>query len=169
MTSRRIIAALLLGAGSLTAFAQAQPVKPFDPATLDQIVASQRGKPFLLFVWSMDCEFCQASLDVLSKARAADPTLEVVTITTDPVADAVLTEQVRARLASLALLRNAWGFGNHSPERLRYALDPAWRGEKPRSYWYDANGKRTAYSGMIKAARLAQWSKSQRANPQPKR
>lgn len=167
MTISHIITALMLSVFSLSASAQVQPVKPFDPASLDQIVASHRGKPFLLFVWSMDCEFCQASLEVLAKARAADPTLEVVSLTTDPVADAMLTEQVRARLASLALLRNAWGFGNHSPERLRYAVDPAWRGEKPRSYWYDAAGRRTAYSGMIKAAKLAQWNKSLRTKPAP--
>lgn len=150
-------AALLLGLFAMSA--QAQPLKPFEPASLEQIVASHRGKPFVLLVWSMDCEFCQASLDVLSKARAADPGLDIVTVTTDPIADTALAEQVRARLAALLLTGNTWSFGAESPERLRYALDPLWRGEKPRSYWYDAGGKRLAYSGMIKPARVAQWRK----------
>ena len=84
----RCVAALLLGACAMAA--QAQALKPFEPASLEQIVASHRGQPFVLLVWSMDCAFCQSSLDVLSKARAADPTLNIVTVTTDPVADTVL-------------------------------------------------------------------------------
>ena len=162
------IAALLLALFAVSAPAQARPLKPFAPASLEQIVASHRGKPFVLFVWSMDCEFCQASLDVLSKARAADPTLDIVTLTTDPIGDPVLNEQVRVRLAALALSGDTWSFGGESPERLRYALDPAWRGEKPRSYWYDAGGKRTAYSGMITSAKLAQLRRGQLAKPAAK-
>ncbi len=156
MMARHLAAALLLSLYALAAPAQARPLKPFTPASLQQIVASHHGKPFVLFVWSMDCGFCQASLDVLAEARAADPTLDIVTVTTDPIGDPLLSEQVRARLASLQLSADTWSFGDDAPERLRYALDPAWRGEKPRSYWYDANGKRTAYSGMISRAKLAQ-------------
>jgi hypothetical protein len=156
------IAALLLGLFAMSAQALAHPVKPFEPASLEQIVASHRGKPFILLVWSMDCEFCHASLEVLSKARAADPTLNIVTVSTDQIADPVLTGQVNARLAALRLSDDTWSFGGESPERLRYALDPAWRGEKPRSYWYDASGKRSAYSGMISPARLAQWRRPKR-------
>jgi hypothetical protein len=156
------MAALLLALAALSGPAQAQPIKPFEAGSLEQIVASHRGKPFLLLVWSMDCAFCQTSLDVLAKARAADPTLKIVTVTTDPIADTVLTEQVRTRLTSLRLLADTWSFGDAPPEHLRYALDPAWRGEKPRSYWYDASGMRSAYSGLITQARVAQWNRTQR-------
>lgn len=156
MKTVKRIAALLLAATAFGASA-APAVKSFEPASLEQIAASHRGKPFLLLVWSMDCEFCQASLEVLAKARAADPTLEIVTVTTDPTADRELTGQVGARLSSLGLLGDSWGFGAASPERLRYALDPAWRGEKPRTYLYDAAGGRTAFSGLIKMERLSKW------------
>jgi hypothetical protein len=159
---RRRAAALVLGLLAMAAPALAHPVKPFEPASLEQIVASHRGKPFVLLVWSMDCEFCQASLEVLSKARAADPTLTIVTVSTDQIADPVLNGQVSARLAALKLSGDSWSFGNDSPERLHYALDPAWRGEKPRSYWYDASGKRSAYSGMISPAKLAQLRRPKR-------
>ncbi len=154
------IAAAMLGLAAMTA--SAQPLKSFEPASLELIEKSHHGKPFLLLVWSMDCQFCQASLDMLAKARAADPTLRIVTVTTDPISDPALAEQVRVRLAALRLQDDTWSFGNESPERLRFALDPVWRGEKPRSYWYDAAGKRTAYSGLIKRERLAQWHKPAR-------
>lgn len=151
------ILAVALFALALPSTASSPAVKPFEPQSLEQIVESHRGKPFLLLVWSMDCEFCQASLDNIAKARAAHPGLDVVTVTTDPVTDRVLSSQVRKRLSSIALLDDAWSFGAESPERLRFTLDPKWRGEKPRSYWYDANGKRTAYSGLIKPEKLDGW------------
>lgn len=141
--------------------AGAQQLRPFEPASLEQIVASHKGKPFVLLVWSMDCEFCQATLDVIARVRAADPRLEVVTVTTDPVTDQVLNAQVRNRLGAINLMGKAWSFGRASPERLRFALDPAWRGEKPRTYWYDASGKRSAYSGTVQPHRLVQWMQTQ--------
>ena len=149
--------AALAMALSMAAGALAQPLKPFEPHSLEQIMASHRGKPFLLLVWSMDCEFCQASLEVLSKARAAHPGLEIVTVTTDPVADAVLAGEVGSRLSSLRLHADAWGFGAEAPERLRFAIDPLWRGEKPRSYWYDGNAQRAAFSGSITRDRVEHW------------
>lgn len=165
MKLKKRVASLLVTFFGVAGLAQAHPIEPFEPASLEQIVASHHGKPFLLLVWSMDCKFCQASLDVLAKARAADPTLDIVTVTTDPMSDPVLSGQVRTRLASLRLLDDAWSYGNEAPERLRYAVDPAWRGEKPRSYWYDATGKRSAYSGLINPARLAQWQLVQAKMP----
>jgi hypothetical protein len=130
----------------------ASALKTFEPASVEQIAAAHQGKPFVVLVWSMDCEFCQHSLDVLSKARAANPGFDIVTITTDPLADAALSQMVKKRLSGIDLLADAWGFGSLAPERLRYAIDPRWRGEKPRSYWYDAQGQRVAYSGVITPA-----------------
>jgi thiol-disulfide isomerase/thioredoxin len=128
------------------------PLKAFEPQSVEQIAASHKGKPFVVLVWSMDCEFCQHSLDVLSKARAANPGFDIVTITTDPLSDAALAQMVKKRLSGIDLLAEAWSFGGQAPERLRYAIDPRWRGEKPRSYWYDAQGQRVAYSGVITPA-----------------
>ena len=130
----------------------ASGLKPFEPQRVEPIAASHKGKPFVVLVWSMDCEFCQHSLDVLSKARAANPGLDIVTISTDPLSDAALSQLVKKRLSGIDLLADAWSFGELAPERLRYAIDPRWRGEKPRSYWYDAQGQRIAHSGVITAA-----------------
>jgi len=132
--------------------AAATSLKPFEPQSVEQIAASHKGKPFVILVWSMDCEFCQHSLDVLSRARAANPGFDIVTISTDPLSDAALSQLVTKRLSGINLLADAWSFGEQPPERLRYAIDPRWRGEKPRSYWYDAQGQRSAHSGVITPA-----------------
>lgn len=155
--TQRLSALVLAGLALLSFQAMAQTSKPFETNSLDAIVAQHKGKPFLLLVWSMDCEFCQASLDNLARARAAHPGLEIVTVSTDPVSDKLLDAQIEQRLSSLSLSAEAWGFGGDSAERLRYAIDPRWRGEKPRSYWYDANGNRTAYSGLIRPEKIDAW------------
>ncbi len=147
------IAALSALAASPSAYAAGNAgLKAFEPQSVEQIAASHKGKPFVVLVWSMDCEFCQHSLDVLSKARAANPGFDIVTITTDPLSDAALSQLVAKRLSGIDLLADAWSFGGLAPERLRYAIDPRWRGEKPRSYWYDAQGQGVAYSGVITPA-----------------
>ncbi len=144
------IAALSALAASPSAYAAG--LKPFEPQSVEQIADGHKGKPFVVLVWSMDCEFCQHSLDVLSKARAANPGFDIVTISTDPLSDAALSQMVKKRLSGIDLLSDAWSFGELAPERLRYAIDPRWHGEKPRSYWYNAQGQRIAYSGVITPA-----------------
>lgn len=68
--------------------------------------------------------------------------------------DAGPQAQLKHRLGSLSLLDHAWAFGSMPPEQLRFAIDLRWHGEKPRSYLYDAQGKRTAYSGLIVGVRV---------------
>lgn len=127
-------------------------LKPFEPASLQAIAEQHKGKPFVLFVWSLDCEYCHASLDRLTQARRAGSTLAIVTLSTDPLHDPQARAAMEKRLAELQLTHNAWAFGSASPEKLKYALDPKWYGEKPRSYWFNARGERIAYSGMLTAA-----------------
>jgi thiol-disulfide isomerase/thioredoxin len=155
---RILVAAALFGCASAWA---GHGVQSFEPQSLQQLEAHNQGKPFLLLVWSMDCEFCQASLDTLARVRARHPGLRVVTVSTDPIGDSALQAQLARRLSSLAMLDQAWSFGGKSPEQLRFAVDPRWRGEKPRSYWYDAQGKRVAYSGLISAERVEGWLQQQ--------
>jgi hypothetical protein len=135
----------------------AQTLHAFETDSLPKIQASHRGKPFVLMLWSMDCEFCQASLRFLSEAKKSQPDLQIVTISTDPIAEPGLMAQATRRLEELGLSQDAWGFGDASPERLRYAIDPRWHGEKPRTYWFDANGQRTARSGVLTQELIHNW------------
>jgi len=132
--------------------AHATGIQVFEPGSIERIVQKQEGKPFVLVVWSMDCEFCQASLDTLSRERKKRKDLNVVTLSTDWAADPVLVPMMQKRLAALGMSDNAWAFGALAPERLRDAVDPKWRGEKPRSYWFNAQGGKTSYSGLITPA-----------------
>jgi hypothetical protein len=50
---------------------------------------------------------------------------------------------------------DAYAFAGAPHEALRFAIDPAWLGEKPRAYRYAADGSREAISGVLSAKDLA--------------
>ncbi|UDM53951.1 hypothetical protein [Cupriavidus sp. MP-37] len=164
MRSRRQLFAAAVSA-ALTACAlmlgnanAADRVAMFESANAARIAASQQGKPFVLVVWSLDCVYCKRNFDALGKLRAKHPGLRVVTLATDS-ADAL--PQVQQVLGRVGLTRNAWVFGHEPQERLRYAVDPEWMGEMPRTYFYRADGQRQGVSGVISEgdwARHLRWA-----------
>ena len=56
-----------------------------------------------------------------------------------------------------------WNFGDAGVDRLRHAIDPRWYGEMPRSYLYDASGRRIGISGALTPDLLQDWLVSPRA------
>lgn len=147
--------AMSLGAGAGAQAAEAKlPVASFEADSLTQIVRAHAGKPFVLILWSLDCVYCQASLNALAEQKRSHPELEIITLSTDGVGDPQTDALVAQRLRKLALTGNAWGFGAAPAEQLRYAIDPKWHGEMPRSYWFDAQGRRTAHSGVLTPATI---------------
>jgi hypothetical protein len=121
-------------------------IKPFNRDTLAAIQQQHARSPFWLVLWDLECPYCMKSLSNLAAAQRSDPSLEVVTVSTDPVASA---EEIAARLAQLGVRSDAYAFGDAPREALQFAIDPAWLGEKPRAYRYGADGRREAMSGVI--------------------
>ncbi|MGX6565735.1 TlpA family protein disulfide reductase [Cupriavidus necator] len=149
---RKLLAAAVLTLAMTAANAGSQPaerVAVFASASAAQLAASQQGKPFVLVVWSLDCVYCKRNFDAIGKLRAQHPNLRVVTLATDNP-DAL--PQVQQLLQRVRLTRNAWVFGHEPQERLRYAVDPDWMGEMPRTYFYRADGQRQGVSGVISDA-----------------
>lgn len=132
--------------------ANAAAIQPFEADSLAQIVAGHKGKPFVLVVWSLDCTFCQASFNTLAQEKRRRQNLNVVTLSTDALGDPQAAAMIRSKLQAAGMTADAWAFGAAPAEQLRYAIDPKWRGEMPRSYWFDARGERVAYSGVITPA-----------------
>jgi hypothetical protein len=127
-------------------------IQPFGADGMARIAASQKGKPFVLVVWSLECEYCQTSLSALAREKRKQKDLNVVTLATDDAGDPQAVALMKKKLAASGLTGNAWAFGDAPPEQLRYAIDPKWHGEMPRSYWFNARGERIAYSGTITPA-----------------
>jgi hypothetical protein len=148
-----LIAGLLLWSAYCPA-AQPDP-RPFVPGSLPNILAERQDRPFLLILWSVECQPCRKELDLLANARREYPMLELVLIATD---DAAHAEEVRAALAKHGLSDvESWIFANSHAQRLRYEIDSAWYGELPRSYFYDARHERVTVSGALQPRHLEAW------------
>jgi len=130
-------------------------VRPFAAGSLAQIQAEHSGKPFILALWSATCVHCPGELKVLGELSRRYPGLDVVLLATDSPAEAPQL----ARLASgYGLGKQAqWVFADAQPERLRYEIDRRWYGELPRTYFFDAQHRRTAATGVIAVEQLEQW------------
>jgi len=142
------------------AFALAGELRPFTGASLPAIQKQFAGRPFILTLWSLTCHHCAKELQMLGRLARSERSLPLVIVSTDTPAEA---REIQAALKRFGLERfDTWVFDDTVPERLRYAIDPAWRGELPRSYLFDAAHRCEAHSGLMNEARLRDWLKRQR-------
>lgn len=149
-----IIAALLIAAPPHAKAGTADTIQSFGPQTFRQIVAKAGNKPLVVLVWSLDCAYCIPSFQALAAAQAKHG-IEVATVMTDPVDDAQARQEAAGKLTAGGLKGQAWGFGPWPEAQLRYSIDPAWRGELPRSYWFVNDRPVGRYSGTITAEVIA--------------
>lgn len=117
-------------------------LRSFELDSLSQIDAGTR--PYVLTFWGLNCAPCAQVLRELSRWQTR---LRVVTVALDSIEESAALQH---ELARAQLKSEAWVFGSASPEALRYAVDPRWSGEKPRSYLVDRKGNRRALSGLLK-------------------
>lgn len=127
-------------------------VKPFTRNTLRTIEQQHAGSPFWVVLWDLECVYCLKSLGNVAAAQKQRPELKVITIATDPIGAA---SDLHERLAQIGVQSEAYAFAGAPEEALRFAIDPAWMGEKPRAYRYSAGGSRTSISGVLDASELA--------------
>lgn len=132
----------------MTALHAEETVRPFMPDSFEQIKASHVGKPFVVMAWSLDCTYCQESFSVLAEAKRKHQ-VSIVTIATDRADDRATESMIGKELAAAGLGSETWAFGSAPAEQLRYAIDPKWRGEMPRTYWFNAKGDAVGYSGAV--------------------
>lgn len=145
-------------AGNHWALADQAAIKPFNPGSYQQILAASADQPLMLAVWSVDCPSCLKDMEILSKIHEKRPALKIVMLATD---DAEALPEIQRIIDShkLSGLEN-WAFASDNPEKLRYEIDPAWYGELPRTYFFDAAHQREAKSGAMTLEQFeAQFSK----------
>lgn len=149
---RRLFAALTL---FLAVTASAAELRPFTAGSLAAIKERFAGRPFVLTLWSTTCTHCATELKLLGRLVRANPGLPLAIVATDSPDEAA---DIKSALKRFGLGRmDTWVFADGVPERLRHAIDPAWRGELPRSYLFDAAHRGAAHSGMLDEARLKRW------------
>lgn len=137
-------------------------IQPFRIDTLPALITRTAPSPTLVTFWSLDCVYCKEDMRVLDAfaRRHRDVRLEIVS--TDNEGDA---GSVKSTLTEYSMDRyENWIFADAIPERVRKAVDPAWHGELPRTYFYVNGVRHQALSGSVSDATLEQWYSSQRAS-----
>ncbi len=125
----------------------AAPLQPFVADSYQQIIAVNQQQPMLLVLWSLDCPPCREEMPELAEFVAQRSDIKLVMVSVDGVEAA---EEVEAVLADNQLnAENNWIFADSYVEKLRFKVDPGWRGELPRSYLYVPGEQRHRIRGRI--------------------
>jgi thiol-disulfide isomerase/thioredoxin len=146
---------LMFFLGPVDIVAAAESILPFTSGSLKQVLASRPNKPFILVLWSLDCQYCPTELKMLSELEKSHPGLDVILIATDTVDD---MPQLADRAANYGTAKfEQWVFAEDMPERLRQEIDGRWYGEVPRTYFYDQKHQRTVKMGLINKSLVEEW------------
>jgi thiol-disulfide isomerase/thioredoxin len=125
--------------------AGAPDLAPFDAKSPAAIHRAYAGKPYVLAFWSVRCEPCVAEMGQWGELKKKYPGLAFVLVATDPPSDREAVNRILAKHPVTGI--ETFAFSDAFEERVRYAVDPKWRGELPRTYYFDASHKASAFSG----------------------
>ena len=125
--------------------AVAQEFVPLDRAQAAALGSSAtHAAPTAVALWSYECVHCKAQLERLVRLQRAHPQLRIITVAVEPVFGGLAVP-----LERIGVTGRRFAYGEAAPEALAHALDPAWRGELPRTLLFDGRRGRTARSGPI--------------------
>jgi thiol-disulfide isomerase/thioredoxin len=145
----------LLAAGG--AFADHVNIRPFDADSMAAIRAEYAGKPFVLAFWSTTCEPCRREMTLWRAMKLRHPQIPIVLVAAEAPSDGAAVKDFLRRY-NPGPVRH-WLFADEYVERVRYSVDKSWRGELPRTYFFDAAHTAEAYSGLLERSRVEQWFK----------
>jgi len=145
---------LLLGLGFGAASA-AQELRPFDAKSLSAIRDASQAKPFILAFWSLHCAPCKDEMPLFKALQAKYPSMRIVLVATDDVDEhpAVLKFLAKHQLEGI----ESWAFADEFAERVRFSVDKAWRGELPKTYFFDRDHKATVQTGKLELPTVEAW------------
>jgi hypothetical protein len=115
------------------------------------------GQPFVLAFWSVDCAYCGDEIKQLGLLIHQYPSIRLILVNTDNSEMVIAASEVLNRhLVKTPAER--WMFDDSGNDRLYFSVDKQWRGELPRTYFYDATGKFKSITGQVDERWLKAWA-----------
>jgi thiol-disulfide isomerase/thioredoxin len=139
----------------------APPMRAFDVRSFDDIRKANAGKAFVLAFWSIHCAPCIEDMSDWRALKQQYPSVPIVLVTTDPPAQHAAAARLLAKYRPGPV--ETWGFADDFGERVRFAVDRTWRGELPRTYFFDAAHHEEIVSGRIDVVSTQAWFARQAA------
>ncbi|MCP4878609.1 MAG: TlpA family protein disulfide reductase [Gammaproteobacteria bacterium] len=127
----------------------------FQTGSINEISAERNGQSFMVVLWSVHCPPCLRELAHLQQYKNRFSKSSLVLVATDGLQYSDTVQQILYD-KQLDQMDN-WIFAGPMPERLRFAIDPSWYGELPRTYFYDSAHQRSSHSGALTQSLLKRW------------
>src|SRR5690606_24850924 len=121
-----------------------------------EIRAHYDKQPMVVHLWGLTCAPCLTELPHWAGLRRAFPKMSFVCIAADP---APMPAAYVAETLEKTGIRGvySWSFADKFTQRLRFEIDPAWRGELPRTLLIDRDGTVTVMPGVADLAKVKAW------------
>jgi thiol-disulfide isomerase/thioredoxin len=144
--------------------AGANELHQFVRGSWNDIRKAHAGKPTVIHFWGVTCGPCRIEMPNWGKLLVERPDLNLVVINADLVPNEPAA--VTAMLAETGLTAaENWTFGDGFVERLRYEIDPQWRGEIPRTILIARDGSTTVIEGVADLDHVRAWLDGQSGGP----
>ena len=162
MTSRALVT--LLAFVVLTATggsAKEGEIRPFKRGSWQEILHAHTGRPTIVHFWGLTCGPCRVEMPQWGRLLRELPDLNLVVIDADLIPNQVEDASDMLAKTGLAGAEN-WIFADPFIERLRFEIDPSWRGEIPRTMLIARDGKSITIDGVADLAQVRAWLDSDR-------
>jgi thiol-disulfide isomerase/thioredoxin len=160
MSLRHLVALFTLFLAAPIERATAGEPHPFGRGSWQELRQAHAGQPTVVHFWALTCGPCLVELPLWGALVRERRDLRLVLVNTDRVLEK--PERMLATLdkAGLEAVEN-WVFADRFVERLRFEVDPDWRGELPRTLLIARDGAVTVFSGAADPATIRRWLDSQ--------
>jgi thiol-disulfide isomerase/thioredoxin len=154
------LASVALLATTLGAATQGE-LHPFKRGSWQEIRRAHAGAPIVVHFWGLTCGPCRTEMPKWGRLLQERPDLKLIVVDADLVpntADAVSETLAKTGLAAA----ENWIFADDFTERLRFEVNPRWRGEIPMTLLIARDGKTTTIEGAADPAQVRVWLDAQK-------
>jgi thiol-disulfide isomerase/thioredoxin len=136
-------------------------LRPFKRGSWQEIRHAHAGQPIVVHFWGLTCGPCRVEMPKWGRLLQERPDLKLIAIDADLIpTEASLVSEMLAK-TGLASAEN-WMFVDDFVERLRFEINPRWRGEIPMTLLISHDGKITTIEGMADPAQVRAWLDAQK-------
>ena len=154
------LAALALVATVVDAATEGE-LRPFKRGSWQEIRRAHAGQPIVVHFWGLTCGPCRVEMPKWGRLLQERPDLRLIAIDADLIPnEAGLVSEMLTK-TGLADAEN-WMFVDDFVERLRFEINPRWRGEIPMTLMFAGDGKITTIEGMADPAQVREWLDAQK-------
>ena len=136
-------------------------LRPFKRGSWQEIRRAHAAQSIVVHFWGLTCGPCRVEMPKWGRLLQERPDLKLIAIDADLIPnEASLVSEMLAK-TGLANAEN-WMFADDFVERLRFEINPRWRGEIPITLMIARDGKTTTIEGMADTAQVRDWLDAQK-------